>query len=55
MLGVTRQSVTIVAEIRQRAGMIEYKRGEISVLIELGWKKALASVTERSSGSTERP
>ena len=32
MLGVTRQSVTIVAGTLQRAGMIRYKRGEITVL-----------------------
>jgi len=32
MLGVTRQSVTIVAGTLQRAGMITYKRGAITVL-----------------------
>jgi len=32
MLGVTRQSVTIVAGTLQRAGMITYRRGEITVV-----------------------
>ena len=32
MLGVTRQSVTIVAGTLQRAGMIRYRRGEITVV-----------------------
>lgn len=32
MLGVTRQSVTIVAGTLQRAGMIAYKRGAITIL-----------------------
>ena len=40
MLGVTRQSVTIVAGTLQRAGMITYKRGEISVLNRVGLEEA---------------
>ena len=40
MLGVTRQSVTIVAGTLQRAGMITYKRGEISVLNRAGLEEA---------------
>jgi CRP-like cAMP-binding protein len=40
MLGVTRQSVTIVAGTLQRAGMITYKRGQITVLNRAGLEEA---------------
>jgi CRP-like cAMP-binding protein len=40
MLGVTRQSVTIVAGTLQRAGLISYKRGEITVLNRAGLEEA---------------
>jgi CRP-like cAMP-binding protein len=40
MLGVTRQSVTIVAGTLQRAGMIAYKRGAITVLNRAGLEDA---------------
>ena len=40
MLGCTRHSVTIVAGTLQRAGMIHYKRGEITVLDRAGLEEA---------------
>jgi CRP-like cAMP-binding protein len=46
MLGVTRQSVTIVAGTLQRAGMITYKRGEITVLNRAGLKEAACECYE---------
>jgi CRP-like cAMP-binding protein len=50
MLGVTRQSVTIVAGTLQRAGMITYKRGEIVVLNRAGLKEAACECYEAIQG-----
>lgn len=65
MLGVRRESITEIALRLQRAGIIDYCRGQITLLDRRGLeergctcdkivRRALATVTERDSGISDR-
>ena len=45
MLGVQRTGVSIAANVLQKAGLIRYARGHVTIKIARGWKTRLANAT----------
>ena len=54
MLGVTRPSVTVAARTLQQAGLIRYRRGEITVLDRDGLEEAACECYQSTREAYER-
>jgi CRP-like cAMP-binding protein len=54
MLGVTRPSVTVTARTLQRAGLVRYRRGEITVLDRAGLEEAACECYQATCEAYER-
>ena len=54
MLGVNRSSVSLTASILQRAGLIEYVRGEMTILDRSGLEATTCECYEVVRGEFER-
>src|SRR5688500_6033931 len=54
MLGVRRQSVNLTARVLQTAGLIEYRRGEVTILDRAGLEEASCECFRVTSEMYER-